>query len=295
MTTKTHPPLKALWLAVAGLLIAVPTNLRGDTLFGLENNGTDGNLFTISPTSGEILRTFGDLDAAAMTDLAFDNQGTLFGVSDAGQLWTIDTLTGSASAGPFLSAAGAPLGTGLVRGIAFDAQNTLYASDGRNDRLITVDPVTGTVTPIGDIPFAEALTFGADGELYASSENDLLRIDPETADVTTIGTFGMSSIETDLRMPGLVFDPTSGVLLGADGGFDNNLYEINTGTGQASLIGSLQGPSSGFAVTGLAVGPAAIPEPTVWLPLAMLGVGVVIYRHARHTRPDMTETRRAVR
>jgi outer membrane protein assembly factor BamB len=295
MTTKTHPPLKAVGLAVAGLLIVVPANLRGDTLFGLENKGTDGNLFTISPTSGEILRTFGDLDAAAMTDLAFDNQGTLFGVSDNGNLWTIDTLTGAATSGPFLSGAGAPLGTGLVRGIAFDEQNTLYASDGRNDRLLTADPETGVVTPIGEIPFVEALTFGAGGELYASAGNDLLRINPETADVTTIGSFGTSSGGTPLPMPGLVFDESAGVLLGADGGFENNLYEINTDTGEATLIGSLQGPNSGFAVTGLAIGPAAIPEPTVWLPLVMLGVGVVIYRRVRQTRPAMPETRRAVR
>jgi hypothetical protein len=84
--------------------------------------------------------------------------GTLYfaGKGDTGNLYTLNTTTGSATAGPTLS--NAPPSRGQIKGLAFDSSGTLYGIDIKQGmgpessflaNLIIINPTSGVITNVG--------------------------------------------------------------------------------------------------------------------------------------------------
>jgi hypothetical protein len=144
--------------------------------------------------------------------------GTTAGPS-VGSLYTIDPSTGAATlVAPLLDAASNPY---TVTGLAFDPVNSLlYGS-------------TATASPTG---FSELVT-----------------VDPSTGLVTPIGLFNTGVVSTRPETMGdLTFDSTTATLYGA-GTLTGNLYRINLLTGTATSVGpsGIAGPRGvGLAATG---------------------------------------------
>ena len=87
-----------------------------------------------------------------------------------------------------------------------DTLNGLYAINGSNNGLYTIDPVTGVATFLVTL----SMNFGtvgiellpANGVIYAcSSEANLLSIDPNTGIVTNIGPMNQSGACSNLAAP----------------------------------------------------------------------------------------------
>jgi hypothetical protein len=152
---------------------------------------------------------------------------------------------------------------------------TLYAatSAGAPGELYTLDPATGAmVTDIGPLNDSLSVNYPITGLafnpitglLYGSTGNAgsvdamLVSINPATAAVTPIGFFNagpVSSGGTPSTMADLAFD-SAGNLFGVGSIGGPQLYSINLGTGQATVIGS-----TGISSTtggGLAISPGGI-------------------------------------
>ena len=132
-----------------------------------------------------------------------------------------------------------------VHGLAFDPDDNLFGSSQTGD-LVQIDPETGEVTPIGTMngSFVWDIEFRDDGQLFGLSGGQLIRIDPVTAQV-------QETIDLDLPDTfalSLGFDTTGRLLLGA---MDGNLYRFDMGTGEVTNIGPV-----GFrCYGGLTIGP----------------------------------------
>jgi hypothetical protein len=103
-----------------------------------------------------------------------------------------------------------------------------------NDSLAVNYPVTGLAfNPIN------GFLYGSTGNSVAATEAKLIRINPVTAQVTVIGSFNAGPVNTGgtpATMADLAFDSAGNLYgIGSIGG--PQLYSINTGTGQATVIG----------------------------------------------------------
>lgn len=114
--------------------------------------------------------------------------------------------------------------------------------------LVLIDTDTGTQTTIGNLGISvEAMAFNAAGELYASvqpgfcgvhgSASHLARIDPLTANVTVIGSFGFGDVDA------MAFRP-DGTLFGVSAQTDE-LFEVDLATGAGTSVGSVGFPFIG--------------------------------------------------
>lgn len=136
-------------------------------------------------------------------------------------------------------------GTVDPEGAAFDAvNNLLYISgDSPNDALFVYDPITGSITLVGQLAVpglsfttVESLAYDPNGMvLYGVDDgNDtLLEIDPQTGNGSVVGSLGALGTST---IEGLAFDPTTNTLYGADDG-SNELVVIDTMLGTATVVG----------------------------------------------------------
>lgn len=121
--------------------------------------------------------------------------------------------------------------------------------------LYAIDPATGIATLIGPIGFngVGAMTFGADGALYAAAAGEnppgsnpkraiLIRIDPTTGAGTFIGEIGSQSNPGEIfRVRDLTTSPT-GVVYGV--GFysgENLLFQVNTTSAAPTYVGAIEG------------------------------------------------------
>jgi hypothetical protein len=150
----------------------------------------------------------------------------------------------------------------LVCGIGFLAlgtsarAQTLYGSTaaGSPGELYRLDAATGSVLqdigPLNDAngvnyPITGLAFHPVSGVLYASTGNfvpataaQLVRINPATALVTVIGPFNVGNAGSGpATMADLAFDPATATLFGVGSIAGPQLYSINTGTGQATVIG----------------------------------------------------------
>ncbi len=149
------------------------------TIYTMTNGTT--NLYRIDPDTGTLIRTqaiSGDGFQAAGGDIAFDpdDENTLFAsvtLNSAGTylLYTIDVSTGTAS---------------LVGTI--------------------VDATTSTsINPRG----GGSLAFGADGNLYVTSNSQIFRVDPNTAEAQLIGATAATLTDfASLPIPAVALDIT---------------------------------------------------------------------------------------
>ena len=121
-------------------------------------------------------------------------------------------------------------------------------------RLIALDPLTGSGVPIGFTGNHDIRGLALDpatNTLYAADckGNQLMIVNLTTGQALPVGKFGFTDVN------GLAFDPVTGTLYGADGTTDN-LITIDTATGAGTIVGPL-GLSGFVNVTGLAFDPDA--------------------------------------
>ncbi len=219
-----------------------------------------GRLWLIDVTN-QSASLIGDTGFDRLGGIAFDSNGTLYGVSGAsaqqGTLMTIDPTNGTPTVIGLLSDPNA-----AVDGLRFNSQGVLYGGSFNNTKgvgqLLTIDPSDGTVltsvTLVGSgNSFCPGIAFDALGVLYGSRgnssghEEDLDLIDQITGVLTPIGP--METVITDI-----VFAPDS-VLYGSSP--NGALYSINPVTGTKTHLFD-----TGIAqLSGLAAAPAS-PTPT---------------------------------
>lgn len=213
----------------------------------------------------------GNLGADPITDIAFDPNGNLFGLSFT-NLYRINASTAAVTlVGPH----GIPGGNALV----FGTDGTLYGAGFQGTNLFAVNPSTGQGTALGNIGFSSAgdLAFNS-GNLFLSSTTDqLIRITLSGGvSGTAVGSLGFPEVF------GLATDD-KGVLFGVSG---TRIFSVNTGTGAGTLVLNYAGSGLGQAggtsfFTEAGAGPApAVPEPSAVM-LAAIGLAGLLYAKVR--------------
>jgi plastocyanin len=233
--------------------------LYGST--GGDNASGGGRLWLIDLTS-QNATLIGNTGFDRLGGIAFDSNGTLYGVSggssNQGTLMTIDPATGAATVIGLLSDPNA-----AVDALRFNSQGVLYGGSFNNSKgvgqLLTIDPSNGTVlstlTLLGSgNSFCPGIAFDSLDVLYGSRGNssgrleDIDLVDPITGVLTPIGP--MEAVISDI-----VFAP--------DGNFygssptTGNLYSIDPITGTKTLFFNTGIPQ----LSGLAAAPGS-PSPT---------------------------------
>ena len=238
--------------------------IQGQALFGLTcaNNLIEfgsGNPGTLA----RYVAITGMTAGASMVGIDFrPADGRLYGVGTDSRVYTIDTLTGAASA---VGDAFTPGVSGEHFGLAFSgAQDRLRLSSVEGNQNLGIDPITGTVASAdpdlafaagdanaGGNPAISALAYhetGGGSTLYAvdATANALVTVDPATGGLTTVGDFGRNVY----LCSGLdiATDGTAYASLSTDNG--SELYTVDLSTGAATLLGNI-----GPAVHSLAVAP----------------------------------------
>lgn len=229
-----------------------------------------GNLGAVDTASGDV-QIVGNM-GTAMTDIAFDNHGNLYGIS-FDSLFRIDATTAQATL-----VGQHDLGTGAKNSLVFGADGTLYAA---GDALYSLDVSTGASSLLGNggMGYASSgdLAF-VDGELYLSAagvSDNLMRLDVATGAATLIGGLGYSTVY------GLATDLENN-LFGLSG---TSVLSVDTISGAASFILDYAGQGLG-AAWGSAFydKPSVVPEPSVLLMMSagLLGLGFTRARKTKH-------------
>jgi len=252
-------------------LISVDPNTGQGTLVGPFNATLSGygiaarygRLYTFNPNTDQIVEinpataavgqsiTIGVTNMLGEGDLAFRADGVGFLVSAlhsdatvANDLYTFDVVDGTSQ----------KLGstTVTVDALAFDTNNILYALGQDDVNLYTVNQTNGTMTMVGPLgvamssPFA-GMTFGPDGTLYASINDQLYTLDKTNGVASVVSTnvldFGFSSVS------GLAFQtPQPPTRLEGVSFIGNQLFSIDPATGAGTLVGSLGGKISPYGI-----------------------------------------------
>lgn len=203
-----------------------------NVLYGTSNS--ESSFIRIDPQTGQ-----GTTVAALSKDFFSLIQALTFD-SSSGRLVAFDTNTdslfGIAIDTGFVQFIG-PDNVGFLTSLAFDAlTNTLYGVVSQSSTLlVTVDPLTGTSTPIAELSeeLVQASAFDPNARvLYAVTLNsgELLQFDVATQTLTTIGTTGL------LVVHGLAFDPVSGLLYASTPAPGTRLFTINPQTAESSQL-----------------------------------------------------------
>jgi len=148
--------------------------------------------------------------------------------------------------------AGALLAAGLAAAGSAQAA-LLWGVDASTDNLVTIDTGSGTVNVIGNLPGTGTfggLDFDAGGQLYVlKAGQGLFRVNAGDATGVLVGTQPGRTLES--------FEIIGNRGYAADV-FNESLYEIDLGTGAATLIGSHSQSGNDERVTGLAHGAGAL-------------------------------------
>ncbi len=121
--------------SVTGLLYGNTTASFGDALRG-------DDLYSIDPVTG-VVTFVGLINFDNIFALAFDQLGVLFGITNAGELLSIDTGTGAGTS----IASG--LGLGLFDIASRPGDNVMFLSTAGTASLATIDTTTGAITNVG--------------------------------------------------------------------------------------------------------------------------------------------------
>ncbi len=179
--------------------------------------------------TGTLIGQTGGLSTNAM---ARDSTGVLWSsdsISGAGQLYTIDQLTGLGTV-----QATVPDAQGL-RGMAFDAADNLFAiknNSSGDDFLVRIDLGTSLLTTVGEttgFSALQGLAFAPNGRLYGWDVfRGLVTIDTTTAATTDVN----SNVGGTGNIQALTFAPDGRLFGGRD-----QVFEIDRLTGESTLIG----------------------------------------------------------
>ncbi len=191
---------------------------------------SSGNLGTVDTDSGSAT-VIGNM-GAVMTDIAFDPDGNLFGIT-FNSLYKIDPVTGSSS---LIGSHGVSTGNGLV----FGSDGTLYASGNTTSNIYTLDTGTGANTSLGNSGFTSAgdLAFVGDDLFLSAANGQLVLIDlSDLSNSSAVGSFGVANVF------GIATDENASLFAVAG----TSLYSVDENTGATSGGVSFSGQGLGQA------------------------------------------------
>lgn len=230
------------------------------------------NLGTVDVATGAV-SIIGNM-GVQMTDIAFDPDGNLFGVSFS-DVYSINKNTAQVS---LIGAHGIAGGNALL----FGSDGTLYAAGADTTNLFTVNPNTGESAVEFDMGFQSAgdLAFNS-GRFFLAArlagDDALVEIDLGVPSATSIGSFG--------------FDTVFGLATGSDGVLyalsGTNVLTVDIGTGAATVHQSFggQGMSESFGssfFTEAGATESEVPEPAT---LALVGLSALAMGYGVRRRP----------
>jgi hypothetical protein len=239
----------------SSVMVAVVAILTGSAQAApiLWVNDSEGNIGKVDVATGDV-ELVGNA-GVVLTDIGFDPDGNLFGVSFDG-FYSVSKATGAATLIGSLE-------TGDSNALVFSSTGVAYVMGIAGDSLFTVDLTTGAASSVGEAGgFASAgdLAFH-DGQLYlASTTNELIAValDPPVGG-TAVGPFGVQEVF------GLA-NAGNDVLYAVAG---TSVYTIDVATGGATFVLDYGGQGLGQAFgQGFITEAGAVPEPGAYLMLA---------------------------
>ena len=249
--------MKRISLVICCLCLAtISSPTLGAIIYGVGSSDSKGVYLIDTDASTTTFLFDPDIDWHGATD--GDDATSFFATLDGGSLYRIDVV------GQTATAIGAYSGP-QINGLAFnESSGILFGTD--NSSLYSIDTTTGSPTLIGSLNgpgTVWAIDYDASiDELVAvnNADQSMYYIDMTTGNGTLIGSTGQTRI-TDIW-----YDQLSSSMFGA-GSYPNQLYEINSLTGAATVIGSID-----EALMGLG---NPIPEPCTFL---LFGLGSLALR-----------------
>ncbi len=245
LSTQARPLMPTKKLASSVLFLStltLPTHAQGTPINRLYGWKIGQGLYeaTVMPPSEQLVLP----SALRVEALAFDpGTATLYAIENSSpenSLFSVDVCSG------IVTFIGTVAGYDEITAMTYDETNgQLYAGSQATFELLTVDPNTGTATPVGGMfgygPINALAAPAADkGFLFASlgvGQNQLARLSKSTGSHSLTGLTGSSGLSA------LAFDRVTGTLYGtgtfqAQGG--PFIAEVDTGTGMATPIGPTQ-------------------------------------------------------
>ncbi len=226
------------WFSTGGVPLLGLLDTSGRAMYG--TNGSE--LFTIDPSTAAttFIGAVGSFGIVADIDCAPDcvmYGGTGFG---GGDLITIDQSSGAEA---FIGNNGSPgENDSALEWVGSTLYGVISGSGVSPSTLVTIDPISGTATPIGltgvgpigGIAYntLTGIMYGVEAGMTATG--NLVRIDLTTGAATVIGPTGFAGVGA------LEFDAATGILYGGVGGVDpagGDLVTIDLGTGAATSVG----------------------------------------------------------
>lgn len=216
-------------ILLLGLFLLAPSSVHANSTLYLCDSA--GNLLTSDLTTSQT--TLIGFMGTAMTDLAFDSAGNLYGISFS-NLYRIDKETAQTTLiGPF--------GISGINALAFGKDGTLYAASSTSTLLYKLDPATGAATPLCDLGLPSAGDIVLIGHyLYiAAQQRVLLRVNLSAG----MAVEALGLITFDFGFPvgdvyGLDTD-CKGTLYGI---IENTIFTLDPGTLHTELVTTYGGP-----------------------------------------------------